>query len=137
MEAVNLDGQEFAASFHGDAEAHATTFSTASTSGTQYGNAGTFGIGTLVVGFWEIILGTFGNLGHVTGLRKHECLLTAPPPAFARFSGTFTGLRKHECLLTGCSAAPPVFAPLRRIQSNRCVFRASFLNEALPEILCG
>jgi len=57
VEAVNLDGQEFAASFHGDAEAHATTFSTASTSGTQYGNAGTFGIGTLVVGFWEIILG--------------------------------------------------------------------------------
>jgi len=74
-------------------------------------------------GFGKLFSDTFGNLGHVTGLRKHECLLTAPPPFSHRFSGTFTG--------------PPVFAPLRRIQSNRCVFRASFLNEALPEILCG
>ena len=83
MEAVNLDGQEFAASFHGDAEAHATTFSTASTSGTQYGNAGTFGIGTLVVGFWEIILG-YGNLGHVECHRpsKTRVFVDCPPPRF-------------------------------------------------------
>jgi len=87
VEAVNLDGQEFAASFHGDAEAHTTTFSTASTSGTQYGNAGTFGIGTLVVGFWEIILGYVRKSRACHRPSKTRVFVDCPPPVFAPLLG--------------------------------------------------